>query len=228
MVLIAIAAFVLAMPTVISVGILLASPLVAPFLARRFVARGQRKPAAYCFGAFAGSINVFYIVSCFTPIYDAIVSLCAGWAIFAIVSSIALGSAWASLSSAVGSVPRRSPAFAWLVVLVLTVMPLLTLWTLWPMRLVFFAARPEMERLASQVAAGQPFGGQSVGLFHFAGSRLRPLVRRHRIFIDPDPSHPRGFLRKAAGPLAVRAGCGLRGSNMSVHLGGGWWYLEDD
>ena len=39
MVLIAIAACLLAMPTLISVGILLASPLVAPFLARRMVGR---------------------------------------------------------------------------------------------------------------------------------------------------------------------------------------------
>jgi hypothetical protein len=170
MVLIAIAACLLALPTLVSVGVLLASPLVAPFLARRMIAQRQRKLAAYCFGAFAAAINVFYVTSCFTPIYFAIVGLCAGWAILAIAPTIVLGSAWASLATAADAVPRRSLAFAWIVVLLLAVMPLVTLWTLWPIRLLFLAARPEMEQLASQTVAGQRLDEpRSVGLFQLAG-----------------------------------------------------------
>jgi hypothetical protein len=229
MVVIAITAALLAMPPLISVAILLPSALVAPFLARRLVARRQRKPAAYFFGAFAASINVFYAMSCFTPIYNAIVCLCAGWAIFAIAPSIALGSAWVSLSSSVDSVPRRSPALAWLVVLVVTFMPLMTLWTLWPIRLGFLAARPEMERLANQAVAGQRLGEpRSVGLFELAGSKFDRASGDVALFIDPDPAHPRGFLWKRTGPSASRAGCGMCGSNMNLYLGDGWWYLEDD
>jgi hypothetical protein len=229
MVLIAIAACLLAMPTLISVGILLASPLVAPFLARRMFARGQRKPAAYCFGAFAAAINVFYVTSCFTPIYDAIVCLCMGWAILVIAPTVALGWSWASLASAADAFPRRSPVFAWLVVLLVTVMPLVTLWTLWPIRLLFLAARPEMEHLANQAVAGRPLDRpRSLGLFQFAGTKFDPASGDVALFIEPDPSHPRGFLWKRSGAPASRRGCGMCGSNMSVYLGEGWWYLEDD
>ena len=229
MVLIAIAACLLAMPTLVFVAVLLVSPLVAPFLARRMVSRRHRKPAAYCFGAFAAAINVFYITSCFTPIYFAIVGLCAGWAILAIAPTVALGSAWASLATAADAVPRRSPAFAWIVVILLTVVPLVTLWTLWPIRLLFLAARPEMEQLASQVVAGQRLDvPRSVGLFQFAGTKFDPASGDVALFIEPNPSHPRGFLWKRSGMLASRAGCGMYGSDMSIDLGQGWWYLEDD
>ena len=150
MVLTAIAACLLAMPRLFSVGILLASPLIAPFLARRISARRERKPAAYYFGTFAAAINVLDITSCFSPVYYAMVALCLGWAFFAIAPTFVLGSVWALLATAADAVPRRSQSFVWSVVLVLAVMPLITLWSLWPIRLLFFAARPEMER------AGKP------------------------------------------------------------------------
>jgi hypothetical protein len=229
MVVIAIIAGLLAMPTLISVGILLASPLVAPFLARRLVALRQRKPAAYWFGTFAASINFLYAMSCFTPIYNAIVFLCAGWAIFAIAPSIVLGWAWVSLSSSVDAVPRRSPILAWSGVVVVTVMPLVTLWTLWPIRLLFLAARPEMVRLANQAVAGKPLAEpRSVGLFQLAATKFDPGSGDVALFIEPDPDHARGFLWKRTGPSSSRAGCGMCGSNMNLYLGEGWWYLEDD
>jgi hypothetical protein len=229
MVLIAMAACLLAMPTLISVGILLASPLIAPFLARRMVARRQRKPAAYCFGAFAATINVFYITSCFSPIYNAIVCLCVGWAILVIAPTVALGSAWASLATAADAAPRRSPIFAWILVVLLTVMPLVTLWSLWPIRLLFLAGRPEMERLANEAVAGQPLDApRSVGFFQFASTKFDPASGDFALLIEPDPAHPRGFLWKRSGAFASRRGCGMCGSNMSLYLGEGWWYLEDD
>jgi hypothetical protein len=229
MVLTAIAACLLAMPRLFSVGILLASPLIAPFLARRIVARRERKPAAYYFGTFAAAINVLYITSCFSPVYYAMVALCLGWAFFAIAPTFILGSVWASLATAVDAVPRRSQSFVWSVVLVLAVMPLITLWSLWPIRLLFFAARPEMERLANQAVAGHALGrAESVGLFHFASTRFDPASGDVALLSEPDSIYPTGFLWKRSGATASRAGCGMCGSNMSVYLGHGWWYLEDD
>ena len=206
MALIAIAACVLAIPPLVSVGLLLSSPLIAPHVGRRMFVRGQRTPAAYCFGTFAGALNVFYVTSCFTPIYAFIVGLCVGWALLAILPTVSLGSAWARLSSAVDAKPRRSPVLAWSIVVLLTLMPLVTLCSLWPIRLLYLAARPEMERLANTAIAGEPFSGpRSVGLFEFAGSRFDPATGDVALLIEPDPAHPRGFLWKRSGARASRA-----------------------
>ena len=128
------------------------------------------------------------------------VALCLGWAFFAIMPTVALGYAWAALATGADAVPRRSPVFAWSVVAVLTVMPLLTLWTLWPIRLLFLAARPQMEQIATDAIARRQSGpSRSVGLFHFAETKVDPSTGDVALLIEPDSSHPRGFLWKRSG-----------------------------
>jgi hypothetical protein len=229
MIFITIAACLLAMPAWISAAILASSPLGAPFLAKRMLMRGERTLAACCFGFFTAVINLLYIRACINPFYLALVGLCLGWAFFAILPSVVLGSAWASLATRTDAVPRRSPVQAWSVVLFLTIMPLATLWTLWPIRLLFFAARSTMERLADQAIAGTPLSGpRSVGLFPLAASQVDPPTGDVALLIDANPGHYSGFLRKGRGRPPAGSGRMFSGSNLSVHLGGDWWYNEDD
>lgn len=140
----------------------------------------------------------------------------------------AFGAAWAILATRRGEVPRRSPPSAWLSVAVLTVMPLATLWTLWPLHLAFLTARPTLERLADQVAAGQAVGfPQRVGLFRVAGSAVDPISGNVGLMIDPNANGPTGFVRVLPGTSPNRRGpfgC----DDLDVDLGWGWEYREED
>ena len=110
-----------------------------------------------------------------------------------------LARAWASLATAADAVPRRSPVFAWILVVLLTVVPLVTLWTLWPIRLLFLAARPEMEQLADQAVAGQRLRRAAIGSACSSSPvrSLIPLQATSRSSSSRIPTHPRGFLSEA-------------------------------
>ena len=226
MIVVAIVGCLLAMPRLVSVGILLASPLIAPILAKRMFARRERKPAAYFFSGFAALVNVFYISSCFAPSKDVLLGLCLGWAIFAVAPSVILGSAWAALASAADASPRRSPKLVWSVVFVAATLPLLTLWSLWPIRLLFVAARPQIEYLANEAAAGRnPGAPQTVGLFRFTQIRFAPSSGSVSLFMDPVPGHSSCFFRKGSRPSTTSDSFESR-SVLSVHLADDWWYFE--
>ncbi len=87
-----------------------------------------------------------------------------------------IGAAWVRLSTQAGAIPRRAGATAGLSVFGLTVLPFLMLLTFWPLRLAFLVARPSLDRLADQVAAGNSVGlPQQVGVFpvRLRGRRFR-------------------------------------------------------
>jgi len=197
--------------------------------ARWLVFRSQRKLAAIWFGIAAVSINLLYVAACTTPISYLLPALFLACVFMFIPVIGGLGASWATLATRKTATPVRTPALAWLSVTILTVAPLLTLWTLWPLHVFFFAARPAMERLADQSATGQPFNGPRwIGVFRLAGSSVDFPTGEVALLVDANPNGPSGFVR-CAGSLS----CGgpahlIHGSNLRVHLGGDWWYNEDD
>ena len=145
--------------------------------------------------------------------------------LIAIPMILALGLAWTRLLTGEDA---RSPQYreaARYSVFVLAVLPILTLWTLWPLRLAFLAARPGMEVLADQVAAGPAIGfgfPRRVGLFWVISFDIYPPADGYvGLMIARQPRtgfvrlHPRST-RNSHGPIV--------GSHFDVYLGGGWWY----
>ena len=84
------------------------------------------------------------------------------------------GATWAVLATRSRVVAHPSQQLAWIWVIALAVMPgVVTAWTVWPFRLEFLIARPSLERLADQIAAGQAVSfPQNAGPFRLAASRV--------------------------------------------------------
>ena len=123
--------------------------------------------------------------------------------------------------------PRRFEA-AWVSVGVLAFLPLLTLVTLWPLLLGFVTARPALEHLADQVAAGRTIAyPQQVGLFRIAGSVVDHVSGNVGLLIDPNPSGYTGFVRVRPGTPSNARGP-IIGSDLNVDLSAGWSYRGDD
>lgn len=117
--------------------------------------RGHRRAAAIGFWVSALLVNGLYASACTAP--DDVLSalLLVVW-LFIFAPTIGrIGMAWARLATEETAVPRRSPGMAWTAVIGLTLMPCLAVSTYWPLHLAFAVARPALDRLADQAAAGQ-------------------------------------------------------------------------
>jgi hypothetical protein len=140
------------------------------------VFRGHRHLAAFGFWFLAILINGLYAAACIAPNLYLLILVLLGWLVIVISTIMGLGAAWATLSTREGAVPRRSIPAAWSSFLGLAVLPALTLSTFWPLHIAFLTARPTLELLADQVAAGQAAGfPQRAGLFRLAGSAVDPV-----------------------------------------------------
>jgi hypothetical protein len=114
-------------------------------------------------------------------------------------------------------------------VLVLAFAPLSMLFTLWPLRLAFFASRPAMDRLADRVNAGQAIGSPEwAGLFRVVGSAIEPTKGNVGLIIDPNPGGRSGFVRTGPGVPAKKNLGPFWNLNFNEHLGGRWWYQNED
>ena len=193
------------------------------------VHRGRRRLAKWGFWALATLINVLYGAACVAPDVHVTIPPFLGWLVIVLPAAlVGLGSAWAMLSSKNGPVRNRRQRSIAVAVLVFAVLPALTLWTFWPLDMAFLAARPALERLDDQVAAGQSVGfPQRAGLFLILSSNVDPVSGDLGLLIDPNPSGRTGFVRVHPGrPTKVRGP--IIGSELNVSLGSGWWYREDD
>jgi hypothetical protein len=227
-------AVLLALPGEWRVAVATLSPLLLPCLAvvtaQRLLLRGRRRPAGICFWVPAVLVNLLFAVLCIDPgsLLPAVLFLVGVCVVMPTLAGF--GVAWAILATRIGVAARRSPAVAWLSVIVLAVMPVATAWTLWPFRLVFLTAKPSMERLANQVASGKAVGSPRwVGPFRVAGSAVDPATGNVALLIDPNPNGPTGFIRDMGG-RSVPYDCfrPIRGDWLHVDLGGGWCYHEED
>jgi hypothetical protein len=206
---------------------LLLIPVVA-FLGSRWLIPGShRLAAAIGFWSAGLFLNAVLIRSCSPPrymVYPAIALL--GLSLgFPTVAS--LGFAWATITTSSADGPRRRSRWcAWACVAILAGLPLLTVLTLWPFRLAFLVSRPELNRLADDVAAGRTIAWpQRVGPFLVVAGRVEARNGNIGLLIDPNPSGPAGFVRmrsrrEGAGPFSA--------SGMGVDLDGNWEFREED
>lgn len=196
--------------------------------ARWFLFGVHRRLAAFCFWVPTILANVVFAASCVSPDVFFLGFLFLGWLL--VMPAVAgFGITWAILATREGEAPRRSPPAAWLSVIALTAMPVATVWTLWPLRLAFLTARPALERLADQAAAGRAVGSpQWAGPFRLAGSAVDPATGNVGLMIDPNPGGPVGFVRLGPGANPDHRHRPIRGDDLEVQLGGGWWYHEED
>lgn len=206
----------------------LSVPFFAVIGAQWLVFRRHRRAAAYGFGALAVLINVSYAALCIAPDVYLLIPLFLGWFFLFGPTMGVIGSAWARMATHRDSVPRRSAAAAWLAVIVFTIAPFITTWTLWPLYAAFLSARPALERLADQVAAGQTLSfPQQAGVFRIAGARVDAVSGNVGLMIDPDPGGPTGLVRVAGGPPPNRLGP-FGWDDLLVVLWHGWEYREED
>jgi hypothetical protein len=190
--------------------------------------RGWRRQAAVSFWTVAASSNALYAGCCIAPDYYLLIFLLLGWMVIIFPAIIAFGAAWAILASRPGAFPRRSGEVYGLVVFLLASLPVLTLGTLWPLRMAFVAARPTLERLADQVAAGQTVNfPQQAGPFRLVKSAVDPVSGHIALMTDPNTSGPKGFVRVRPASPSSLAGP-IVGSNLDVGLGGEWDYRDED
>ena len=153
-----------------------------------------------------------------------------GWVFIAIPSIGGFGAAWANLATREDAVPRRSPPRVWLAVT----------------GGVRHAARhvvdpvaapsglPGREAVRLQPMADQVEAGQAPGfprrafVFSVAASALDGSSGNVSLMIDPNPKRPTGFVRVGPGTPPESRFQLIRGDELEVYLGGGWWYLEED
>jgi hypothetical protein len=233
MIAVAILAGLLALPDGLREVAAALSPLscLALFTAWRLLSRGYRRLAGACFWGLAIVANVLLAAFCVVPKFESLVVLFLVWLFILLPTIAGLGSAWAILATREVAATRRVSGLAWLSVVVLSVMPGVTVWTGWPLHLAFLMARPALERLADEVAAGQAIPSPRwVGPFRVAGSAVDRATGNVGLMIDPNPNHPIGFIRDRN--CRTRSYCTcvepIRGDVLHLVLGDEWSYREED
>jgi hypothetical protein len=192
------------------------------------VFREKRRLAALVFWTLAFLINLLYIASCVAPDIYLLGLLFFAWLILLGPAVGGAGAAWARLATRDVGLPRRSVLTAWVSVIGLTLMPLVTVWTFWPLHLAFLMFRPDLDRLADEVAAGAtPTFPRWVGPFHVAQAAIDADSGNVGLMIDANPSGPMGLVRVRAGDPAY-LNSPFRGDDLCVDLGRGWEYREED
>jgi hypothetical protein len=210
------------------VAFALSIPCVFFVLAKRLVSSGELRKAAYAFWGTAIPINILTALGCAEPESYA---LFAGYMTTAVVTIPLMcftGIAWLLLLRRNKSVSAHAKITAVFSVFVLVVLPIASLWTLWPLHVAFRLARPSLDRLADEVAAGKPLAFPvHIGLYSVAGSRFDPVSGAVALLIESNPAYPRGFLRtQPRGPRGQ--GLGVYGTNLCINLDGVWYYCDDD
>jgi hypothetical protein len=200
-------------------------PWLAVTAARRLVSRRRRHLAAVGFWAVAASTNVIVAAFCIVPDVNsgAFQMMRPLFWVDALPTTIALGAAWVLLLSRDGSVPVRFREAARSLVFLVVALPILTLWTFWPLRVAFLTVRPQMDRLADQVAARKAIGyPRRVGPFRIEATAVAPVSGYVGLKVAPKGVDT-GFVRIHGGATPTTHGPFV-GVNFDVYLGGGWWY----
>ena len=229
MIVIAVVAFILALPT----GLALATiPLFIPVGAvgiSRWLFRGRRlRLAAYIFWGLAIPINLATAYSCITPNPYVLRPIFLALLVVGLPTITALGTVWGVLFARRQSVSPRTRDGAGLAVVFMVISPIVTLWSFWPLYLAFMVARPAMARLADQVAAGETVEfPRRVGLFTVTTATVDPVSGNARLMLDPDPNSSARFVRTRRGS-ALTPSRPIAGSDLDVDLGGGWSYHKDE
>lgn len=207
-----------------------AVPFISPILAWWLTQRGYRPVVAAGFWSLAVTGNGLYIATiCVIPSHVLLILLHIAWVVLVLPTIGAFGVAWAILVSREDAAPWRYAPKSWLAVAVLSAFPLVTAVTVWPLRLAFLGTRSSLEALADRVAEGQSISyPHRVGTINLAGSAVDRATGSVALMIDPNPNHPRGFVRVQPGITEESRFRLIRGDELQINLGGGWWLLEED
>lgn len=224
----AILAVALALPKAgLVVAVALAIPCLSLWLAGRLLAWGERGLARFFFWVPAILVNVLfvYLGTWPEPILYILLFLVSFFIFLPTLGGF--GIAWAILATQGVRGPARAPTRTWFAVLILTLMPSATALTAWPFRLEFLLARPALERLADQVAAGRPITTpQWAGRFRLAGSAVDTASGNVALLFAPNG--PRALVR--IGPRARLGECGspVQGDWSHLPLTFGWCFHQED
>jgi hypothetical protein len=227
MILVAIVAIMLAVPAAVCVIVIaLFIPCLSTAGARWLVFRRHRRLAALSFWVAALITNLVVAFFCIAPNMNSLAFSLVPVALLVVATPtiVALGTAWLVMSTRDESNPHPRRNAAGFSVLALAVLPIVTLWTLWPLHLAFCAARPDLERLVNQVAAGRPVRfPRRVGLFNLTAATVAPGSGHVGLRIYANGANSTGLVRLNAGAVPKTYGPFL-GVNFDVYMGGGWWY----
>ncbi|QEH36325.1 hypothetical protein OJF2_48860 [Aquisphaera giovannonii] len=210
------------------------APTAAAYAGSAFLVRTGRLRLAKQLALGLGlGFNGLFIASTLIPIgLEFQPAFYVGYFVAALPLIFGFGSAWATLERRHGEDSRHSPSPPWLTMGVLLGVPLFTLTTLWPLHAFFLMARPAMDRMADQAAAG-PWGALSmpawIGPFRVVATRMSSDADGVALITDPHPAGPAGFVRLRPGD---KTGAGGRpiiaGDRLLVPLWGGWSYRMED
>ena len=86
-----------------------------------------------------------------------------------------------------------------------------------------------MERLADRVASGQVLGGPEwAGMVYVVGSAVDSAKGNVGLIVNSEPSGRSGFVRVGPGIRPDQNDGPFYNLNLNEHLGGRWWYQDED
>jgi hypothetical protein len=190
---------------------------------------GRRSVSWWCFISGSTSTNLLTMVIFifYRNIHGIVIFL------FVIVlllpASVGSGAAWAAMTTARTTTNRRSPVFAWALVIALGLMPLSMPFKSWPLRAAFFVSMSEMNRLADRLAARQPISTPvRAGVFTVVGTAADLSAGNVALILDLDPSGRTAFVRIGSLVQPERRVGPLYNLGAEEYMCGRWWYQQED
>ena len=193
-----------------------------------FFARRAEKRSARAFAATAIFLNLTsMLISIYLGTWAS-----AGLVILSILSVspvLGFGAAWTASRWRTTRSGRLLALGASCLVLALAFGPVSMLVTRWPLYVAFFFSRPSLDQLANRVAAGTatPWP-QRAGLIRVVGSTTNPVTQNVGLITDDNSSGRAAFVRVGASANLSISDGPLFNLSVKEHLGGAWWYQEED
>jgi hypothetical protein len=192
---------------------------------------GFRRFSALCFGLMAALSNM---ATAGLGIYrfstDSVFLMFLVW-LLAFPLVLGAGIAWVTTATRREVRSRRSPIWAWPLVIASGILPLTMVVTLWPLRLAFLASTPALDSLAGRVSAGQGVTSPEwAGLFRVVYSAVEPSNGNVGLIIDPERSGRSGFVRVGTSPALPSGSAGgpFYNLNLDMRLSDTWRYVCED
>ena len=193
------------------------------------LARDRPGVAAWTVGIVSVPASLIAARLCIEPL--PLAGIVVVWMVALAVSPILAGGvyAWGEADHPRGWTVRRGVIHA--LILILAILPLSLALTVWPLHLAFRLARPEMVRLADQVAAGVKLTSpREVGAYTVVEIRVDPdHPGDFAILLDNDPAGETGFVHtRYREGYSTYDNLGIVPSDYAIYLGGDWYYMIED
>jgi hypothetical protein len=230
MIAIVVVAIALALPDGLrAIAAALAVPCLSAIAAHWLIKTGRRRLAAITFWTLAVWSNALCAACCIVANYSSVLLMVLAWMFVIFPTLASLGTAWAILGARDDGAPRRAVEASGLLVFAMgLILPLAMFWTYWPLHVAFLAARPTLDHLADQVAAGMTVSfPQRAGPFTLQKTAVDRVSGNVALMTDSNPRHPKGFVRLRTADPPNPFGPFV-GSNLQIALDGEWSFRDDD